>query len=156
MDPIKNPYSPGAGTPPPELAGRSELIARSTVAIERIRARRAARSFIFYGLRGVGKTVLLNKIRQDAEVRDCDCVWVEAPEDRSLPALLLPPLRAALIKLSAGEAKRAALQKAFIALSGFASAIADSGHAEGHLGLKARGSSDHAEAHRNEVTLSFS
>lgn len=123
MDPIKNPYSPGAGTPPPELAGRSELITRAIIAIERIRSRRAARSFIYYGLRGVGKTVLLNKIRQDAEARDCACVWVEAPEDRSLPALLLPPLRAALIKLSAGEATRAALKKAFIALSGFASAM---------------------------------
>lgn len=120
MDPRKNPYSPGAGTPPPELAGRAELVERAAIAVDRIRARRAARSFIFYGLRGVGKTVLLNKIRQDAEGRGCACVWVEAPEDRSLPALILPPLRATLIKLSAGEAARAGLKKALIALAGFA------------------------------------
>lgn len=120
MDQRKNPYSPGAGTPPPELAGRAELIERAAIALDRIREQRAARSFIFYGLRGVGKTVLLNKIRQDAEGRDCACVWVEAPEDRSLPALLLPPLRATLINLSAGEATRAGLKKALIALASFA------------------------------------
>jgi hypothetical protein len=120
MDPRKNPYAPGAGTPPPELAGRAELIERAAISVDRIRARRAARSFMFYGLRGVGKTVLLNKIRRDAEGRGCACVWVEASEDRSLPALLLPPLRATLIKLSAGEAARAGLEKALIALAGFA------------------------------------
>jgi len=123
MNPIKNPYAPGAGTPPPELAGRTELLNRAGLAIDRIRERRAARSFIFYGLRGVGKTVLLNKIRQDAEARGCACVWVEAPEDRSLPALLLPPLRATLIKLSAGESARAGLQKALVAMAGFAKAM---------------------------------
>ena len=58
MDPRKNPYAPGAGTPPPELAGRGELIERAAIALDRIRERRAARSFIFYGLRGDGKTVL--------------------------------------------------------------------------------------------------
>lgn len=119
MDPRKNPYAPGAGTPPPELAGRSELIERAAVALDRIRDRRAARSFIFYGLRGVGKTVLLNKVRQDAEGRGFSCVWIEAPEDRSLPALLAPALRASLIKLSAGEAVRAGLEKALVSLAGF-------------------------------------
>lgn len=123
MDPRTNPYSPGAGTPPPELAGRADLINRAGIALDRIRARRSARSFIFYGLRGVGKTVLLIKIRQDAESRGCSCVWVEAPEERSLPALLLPPLRAALIRLSAGEAAKARLEKAMIALSSFANAM---------------------------------
>ncbi len=123
MDPRTNPYSPGAGTPPPELAGRADLINRARIALDRIRARRSARSFIFYGLRGVGKTVLLIKIRQDAESRGCSCVWVEAPEERSLPALLLPPLRAALIRLSAGEAAKARLEKAMIALSSFANAM---------------------------------
>ncbi len=58
MDPRLNPYSPGAGSPPPELAGRDELIERAAIALDRIRAGRAARSLILYGLRGVGKTVL--------------------------------------------------------------------------------------------------
>jgi len=120
MDPRKNPYAPGAGTPPPELAGRSELVERAAIALDRIRDRRSARSFIFYGLRGVGKTVLINKVRQEGEARGFSCVWMEAPEERSLPALLAPALRAALLKLSRGEAIKAGLEKALKALSGFA------------------------------------
>ena len=123
MDPRKNPYAPGAGTPPPELAGRGDLVERAAIALDRIRTRRSSRSFVFYGLRGVGKTVLLNKLRQDAEARGFVCVWIEAPEDRSLPALLAPPLRAALLKLSAGEAIRAALKKALVALASFVGAM---------------------------------
>lgn len=123
MDPRKNPYAPGAGTPPPELAGRGDLLERSAIALDRIRERRAARSFIFYGLRGVGKTVLLNKVRQDAEGRGFSCVWIEAPEDRSLPALLAPALRAALIKLSSGEAVRASLENALVSLASFVGAM---------------------------------
>lgn len=53
MDPRTNPYSPGAGTPPPELAGRADLVTRAAIALDRIRAKRSARSFIFYGLQGV-------------------------------------------------------------------------------------------------------
>jgi hypothetical protein len=120
MDPRKNPYAPGAGTPPPELAGRGDLVERAAIALDRIRDRRSARSFIFYGLRGVGKTVLINKVRQEGEARGFSCVWMEAPEERSLPALLAPAVRAALLKLSRGEAVKAGLEKALKALSGFA------------------------------------
>ncbi|MBM3856685.1 MAG: ATP-binding protein, partial [Verrucomicrobia bacterium] len=67
MDPRNNPYAPGAGTPPPELAGRDVLIERVSIALDRIKNGRSARSFILYGLRGVGKTVLLRKVRLDAE-----------------------------------------------------------------------------------------
>ena len=123
MDPRKNPYAPGAGTPPVELAGRGDLLERAAIALDRIRERRAARSFIFYGLRGVGKTVLLTKVRQDAEARGFSCVQIEAPEDRSLPALLAPALRAALIKLSAGKAVRARLETALVSLASFAGAM---------------------------------
>lgn len=123
MDPLRNPYAPGAGTPPPELAGRDVLIARAAAALDRIRAGRAARSFVLYGLRGVGKTVLLNRIRLDAEARGLACVRIEAPEDRSLPAVLAPPLRASLLKLNRGEAAKAGVQKALRALAGFAKAL---------------------------------
>ncbi len=123
MNPRENPFAPGAGTPPPELAGRADLLERAAIALDRIRGRRSARSFIFYGLRGVGKTVLLNKVRQDAEGRGIACVWIEAPEDLSLPALLAPALRAVLIKLSAGEAIRAGAAKALSALASFAGAM---------------------------------
>ena len=68
MDPIHNPYSPGAGTPPPELAGRDEIRNQVHIAIERIRIGRSSKSLLMIGLRGVGKTVLLDRIRIDAEV----------------------------------------------------------------------------------------
>ncbi|HKJ07709.1 MAG TPA: ATP-binding protein [Gammaproteobacteria bacterium] len=122
MDPRRNPYSPGAGTPPPELAGRDELIERAAVALYRIAHGRAARSLILYGLRGVGKTVLLRRIGLDAEEEGYIPVVIEAPEDRSLPAILGPALRATLIRLSRGEAAKKALKKAFGALASFARA----------------------------------
>lgn len=123
MDPRLNPYAPGAGTPPPELAGRDDLIERAAIALDRIRAGRAARSFILYGLRGVGKTVLLNRIRLDAEARGLTSVKIEAPEERSLPALLAPALRAALLRLDRGKAAKAGTARAMRALAGFAKAL---------------------------------
>jgi AAA ATPase domain len=123
MDPRLNPFAPGAGTPPPELAGRDELIERAAIALDRIRAGKAARSIVLYGLRGVGKTVLLNRIRVDAETRGFLSISIETPEERSLPAILVPALRSALIKLSKGEAMKSGLRRAFAALSGFAKAL---------------------------------
>ena len=119
MDPRRNPYAPGAGTPPPELAGRDDLIERAAIALDRIRAGRSARSLILYGLRGVGKTVLLNRIRLDAEARGILSVKIEAPEERSLPALLAPALRATLLRLSRNEAAKALVSEAWRALAGF-------------------------------------
>lgn len=123
MDALRNPYAPGAGAPPPELAGRDVLISRTAAALDRIKAGRAARSFVLYGLRGVGKTVLLNRVRLEAEARGLATVRIEAPEDRSLPAVLAPPLRASLLKLNRGEAAKAGVQKALRALAGFAKAL---------------------------------
>lgn len=123
MDPRTNPYAPGAGTPPPELAGRDELIERIDIALDRIKAGRAARSFVMYGLRGVGKTVLLNKVRIDAEASEIQTVTVEAPENRSLPAALAPALRATLLRLSRTEAAKEYGAKALRALGGFVNAL---------------------------------
>jgi hypothetical protein len=123
MDPRLNPYAPGAGTPPPELAGRDDIIERAAIALDRIRAGRSARSIILHGLRGVGKTVLLNRIRQDAEIGGFATVKIEAPEERSLPALLAPALRATLLRLNHGEAAKAGVLRAMRALAGFAKAL---------------------------------
>jgi hypothetical protein len=123
MDARRNPYAPGAGTPPPELAGRDGIIERAAVALDRIRDGKSARSLVFYGLRGVGKTVLLNRIRLDAESREIVSVHMEAPEGRSLPALLAPALRASLIRLDRARAATVAASKAFRALAGFVSAL---------------------------------
>ncbi len=123
MDPRQNPYSPGAGTPPPELAGRDDLIERAAVALDRIRAGKSARGFILYGLRGVGKTVLLNRIRLDAEARGIASVRMEAPEERSLPALLVPALRSTLLRLSRGEALKDNLLRGMRTLASFTKAL---------------------------------
>jgi len=123
MDPRRNPYAPGAGSTPPELAGRDDVIERASIALDRLRVGRATRSFIYYGLRGVGKTVLLNKIRLDAEARGLAPVPIEAPEGRSLPGILVPSLRAALLRMSRGEAIRNTIAQAMKALAGFAKAL---------------------------------
>ena len=123
MNARDNPYAPGAGTPPPELAGRGALIDEAAIALDRIRDGRAAKSLLMTGLRGVGKTVLLNRIARDAEGSGIVTVRLEAPEDRPLPDLLAAPLRAALIKMNrlaaAGDAAKRALQ----ALAGFVCAM---------------------------------
>ena len=103
MNPIQNPYAPGAGTQPPELAGRDEVINDAVTAMERLKIGNPTRSQIFVGLRGVGKTVLLNRIRELAEERGLYALLVEAHEDKSLPALLIPPLRKILLHLDGRE-----------------------------------------------------
>ena len=123
MDPRTNPYAPGAGKRPPELAGRDALIERASIAIDRLRNGRAARSFIYYGLRGVGKTVLLKKIEDDAEAKGVLAIPIEAPEGRSLPGLLAPLFKSALIRLSRGEALKEGAARAMRALAGFIGAI---------------------------------
>jgi hypothetical protein len=100
MDPVLNPYSPGAGTQPPELAGRDSLRRDLKISIARIRAGRVAKSAILVGLRGVGKTVLLDRLRDDAESEGICTVRAETPENRSLPGVLIPQLRQALLRLS--------------------------------------------------------
>ena len=99
MDPRLNPYAPGAGTPPPELAGREGVIEAASIALDRIRNGLVARSLMLVGLRGVGKTVLLNRLHNNAEADGFATVMLEAPERKSLPALLAPALRTAVLKL---------------------------------------------------------
>ena len=121
MDPIRNPFAPGAGTPPPELAGRDDLRAALHVALERARIGRPAKSAMLVGLRGVGKTVLLDRVREDAEAVGIHTVRIEAPEGRSLPALLAPQLRQALLRLSQVAAAKDYAVRGLRALAGFAS-----------------------------------
>ena len=100
MDLVKNPFTPGAGTRPMELAGRSDIIVKVDVALQRIMAGRPEKSVLMVGLRGVGKTVLLNLLRDNARAHGMTTVMIEAPEGRSLPALLVPPMRATLLEIS--------------------------------------------------------
>ena len=123
MDPIRNPYAPGAGTPPPQLAGRDELREVIRISLGRIQAGRPAKSVLMTGLRGVGKTVLLDRARQEAEAAGIQTMRVEAPESRSLPAILAPQLRQALLRLSRNEHARALARRALRGLAGFVGAL---------------------------------
>ena len=123
MDPVLNPYAPGAGTPPPELAGRDQLLSKASTALQRIGAGRFGRSLILTGLRGVGKTVLLNRIRQDAEAHKMITARFEASEDRSLPSLLAPGLKAAILKLSQSKAAKDLALRGLRALATFVNAM---------------------------------
>ena len=99
MNPRENPFAPGAGTPPPELAGRQNIIDDVSVALHRIRNGLSAKSVLMVGLRGVGKTVLLNRLKNDAELDGLVCVQFESQEGQNLPAMITPNLRTALLKL---------------------------------------------------------
>ena len=123
MDPIRNPYAPGAGTRPPELAGRDELREMVRVSLARVRLGRPTKSVLMVGLRGVGKTVLLDRMREEAEGTDLQTLFVEAPEGRSLPALLAPRLRQVLLRLSRHRRARDMAQRALRGLAGFATAL---------------------------------
>lgn len=119
MNPIRNPFAPGAGTPPPELAGRDDLRESLRIALARAKIGRPAKSAMLVGLRGAGKTVLLDRVREDAETAGIHTVRIEAPEGRSLPALLAPQLRQALLRLSQVQAAKEIAIRGLRALAGF-------------------------------------
>jgi AAA ATPase domain len=123
VDPVLNPYSPGAGTPPPELAGRDDLREQVRITIERVRRGLPTKSVLMVGLRGVGKTVLLDRMRDDAEANGVQTLRIEAPEGRSLPALLAPQLRQALLRLSRQQNAKELATRGLRALAGFAKSL---------------------------------
>lgn len=120
MDPVRNPFAPGAGSQPPELAGRDDIISNANVALQRVLQGKSDQSQILLGLRGVGKTVLLNKIEAIAEEHGYLTSLLEAPEDRSLPALLYPMIQQTLRKLSLSATAKAAAYFGMRALRSFA------------------------------------
>ncbi|WP_298150930.1 ATP-binding protein [Flavobacterium sp.] len=123
MDEVRNPFAPGAGNRPPELAGRQAIIEDARIALERALLGKAARSQMFLGLRGVGKTVLLNTIESMASESGHVTSIIEAPENKSLGEILVPKIHQALRKLSAIENAKAKAHAALKALKSFASAF---------------------------------
>lgn len=123
MDPRKNPFAPGAGAPPPALVGRDDIIDAADIALHRIRDGRPEKSQLLLGLRGVGKTVLLNRIGQIAADLGYLLVRLEAPEGQRLAAYLAPALKGTLIQLSRSEKAKGLAGQALGALRGFASAF---------------------------------
>jgi AAA ATPase domain len=99
MDPIKNPFSPGAGSPPPELAGRDPVLNQARILLGRVREKRPEKNLLLTGLRGVGKTVLLNEIERMAKADGYRTVSIEAHEDKPLGKLIAPYLRTLLFEL---------------------------------------------------------
>jgi hypothetical protein len=96
MDPVRNPYAPGAGQRPPELAGRDRQLSQFEVTLERVAAGRPERSMVLSGLRGVGKTVLLNALRGLAGQRAWGTGKLEGRPDQSLRLPLAQAVHAAV------------------------------------------------------------
>lgn len=121
MDPYRNPFAPGAGSRPPELAGRDTILEMARISCGRAVKGRNARSIMLLGLRGVGKTVLLNQIGQDAEKEGLIVSRVESPEGESLARLLFPEMRKVMRTLSGIEAAKHLATRGLRGLRNFAS-----------------------------------
>ena len=121
MDPYRNPFAPGAGSRPPELAGRDDILEKVKIACGRALRGRNARSMMLLGLRGTGKTVLLNEIGRIAESQGYFISKIEAPEQQSLARLLYPEMRKVLRSLSTIDAAKQLAMYGLKGLRGFAS-----------------------------------
>ncbi|WP_062343232.1 ATP-binding protein [Novosphingobium sp. CCH12-A3] len=111
MDPYRNPFAPGAGSRPPELAGRDAILEAARISCGRAIKGRSARSIMLLGLRGTGKTVLLNEIGRNAEKDGLLVSRVESPEGESLARLIFPEMRKVMRSLSGvASAKHVALR----------------------------------------------
>ena len=123
MDRRKNPYAPGAGIQPPALVGRDQLLAEAHIDMERVLAKRPVRSLIMLGLRGVGKTVLLNRLKADADRLGFQTAKIEVPEEGALPQLLVPELRRILFSLDLVALAGKKVRQAMAALRNFGGAF---------------------------------
>jgi len=99
MKALANPFGPCAGAPPPGRTGRTSVSDDATLAIQRNKGGRSARSFIYVGLRGVGKTVLLNEVQAIAEREDALTDFIEVSKNEPLSVVIIATMRAALLKL---------------------------------------------------------
>lgn len=121
MDPYRNPFAPGAGSRPPELAGRNQILEVSRISCGRALQGRSARPIMLLGLRGTGKTVLLNEIGRNAEKDGLLVSKVEAPERESLARLIYPEMRKVLRSLSGVETAKHLATRGLKGLRSFAS-----------------------------------
>jgi hypothetical protein len=123
LDKIRNPFSPGAGSPPPELAGREGILEQARVLFGRVQAKRPEKSLLLTGLRGVGKTVLLNEIERIAAAEGFRTILVEAHEGKPLAVLLAPHLRRLLFDLDRLKGAGDKVRKGLGVLRSFIGAI---------------------------------
>jgi len=119
MDETENPYVPGAGVPPPALIGRAGLLESIRIALARIKAGRHARSIMPTGLRGVGKTVLLNRFTDEAEKLGFQTAFIESSENGAFPTVLAASVRRMILDLNRGEGMSAAAKRALRVFKSF-------------------------------------
>ncbi len=123
MDPVTNPFSPGAGSPPSELVGRDPIISQAKILLGRVKNKRPEKSMLLTGLRGVGKTVLLNEIERIARGQDYRTIFIEAHENKALGPLLAAPLRGLLYDLDRMEGVKRKVRRGLSVLRSFISAL---------------------------------
>jgi hypothetical protein len=123
MDAVRNPFSPGAGSPPPELVGREDVIAQCEILLARILKGRAEKSLLLTGLRGVGKTVLLNRMAQICEETKYHTIQIEAHEGKPLPDFLAPHIRSLLLKLDRIAGAKEKIRRGLAVLKSFIGSI---------------------------------
>ena len=125
MDPVRNPYTPGAGSRPQALVGRDAEIDAMDVTLQRVVAGRNEQSQLLTGLRGVGKTVLLNEFEELAEGRGYFHEHIEVSEDGLLAPAIASALRRVLLEMDAKRRLGGALRRAFGVLKAFSLRLPD-------------------------------
>ncbi|MBE0622176.1 MAG: ATP-binding protein [Burkholderiales bacterium] len=123
MDPIRNPFSPGAGAPPPEMVGRDPLLEQARILLGRVKQGRPEKSLLLTGLRGVGKTVLLNEMERMAKTSGYQTVLLEAHEEKPLGELIYPALQGLLYELDRMAAAGDKVKRGFAVLRSFIGSI---------------------------------
>ncbi len=116
---MRNPFGPGAGMPPPALVGRQPLLDAFSVTLARARAGRSVKGLLATGLRGVGKTVLLNRFEQDALRGGYAVAFMEASDDGAFVALLASRVRRTLLDLDRRGSLSEAVKRALRVLKSF-------------------------------------
>lgn len=152
MDPVRNPFAPSAGRRPPELAGRDDIITSAQTACQRALLGRASRPVMLLGLRGTGKTVLLNEFRRIGQDAGLLVSRIEAPEDADLARLLVPEMRKVMRSLSAVAAARHAAVRG---LRGLRNMIAGLNISIGDVSVGIEGASDPEPGLADQGDLQF-
>lgn len=123
MDPIKNPFTPGAGCPPHELAGRGEVLEEARILLGRTIRRKPEKSMLLTGLRGVGKTVLLNTMEQEAITQGYRTIIFEVNEAQGLGVKLVPALRNLMFELDRIQGSKEFVKRGLMILRNFVGSI---------------------------------
>ncbi len=113
MDPIQNPYNPRSGSRPSYLAGRDNIISKANILFKRVQTGRAQRSIMLYGLRGVGKTVLLNHLNKMASDDGYIVEQIEMSENDRFDQKMTNHIRKILLQINLYENAKDKLKKAF-------------------------------------------